>query len=181
RKKLEEEIRKLAYRDPLTNLPNRLLFNDRIELTIAGSKRNNRKFALMIVDIDKFKKINDTYGHVIGDRLILFVGSKIQKLLRKSDTISRFGGDEFLLLLPDIKSKEDAEKIAEKILLNFQEKFIISGKKFTATLSIGIAIYPDDGEDSSTLLKNADTALYDVKDSGRNNYRFYSSTLIKPI
>jgi diguanylate cyclase (GGDEF)-like protein/PAS domain S-box-containing protein len=181
RKKLEEEIKNLAYRDPLTNLPNRLLFNDRIDLTIASSKRNNKKFALMIIDIDKFKKINDTYGHDIGDKLILYVGSKILALIRKSDTISRFGGDEFLLLLPDIKSKEDSEKIAEKILGNFKEKTVVDGRKFITTLSIGIAVYPDDGNDSTTLLKNADIALYDVKDSGRNDYRFYSANLIQPI
>ncbi|MBM3705542.1 MAG: diguanylate cyclase [Actinobacteria bacterium] len=175
RKKLEEEIRRLAYRDPLTNLPNRLLFNDRVELIMASSMRHNRKFALMIIDIDKFKKINDTYGHDLGDKLISFVGSAIQNLLRKSDTIARFGGDEFLLLLPDIKEKYDAEKIAKKITDSFQSKIMVAGRKISATLSIGISIYPDDGNNVSTLLKNADLALYDVKESGRNNYRFYSS------
>jgi diguanylate cyclase (GGDEF)-like protein/PAS domain S-box-containing protein len=173
RKKLEEKIKELAYRDPLTNLPNRLLFNDRLDLTIASSKRNNKKFALIILDIDKFKKINDNYGHDIGDQLILYVGKKIESLLRRSDTIARFGGDEFLLLLPEIKDGQDAEKIAEKIFNTFQEKFILGEKKLRVTVSMGIAIYPEHGCDISTILKNADLALYEVKDKGRNNYKLY--------
>jgi diguanylate cyclase (GGDEF)-like protein/PAS domain S-box-containing protein len=176
RKELEEEIKRLAYRDPLTNLPNRLLFNDRVELTIASSRRYSKRFALMIIDVDKFKKINDTYGHDVGDKLILHIGAKIQEVLRKSDTIARFGGDEFLLLLPDIRGRQDVEKIAKKIFDLFQKKMIIDGKKLSSTLSMGISIFPDDGEDSSTLLKNADTALYEVKDSGRNNYKFYQNS-----
>jgi len=174
RKKLEEKIKELAYRDPLTNLPNRLLFNDRLDLTIASSRRNNKKFALIILDIDKFKKINDNYGHDIGDQMILYVGKKIESLLRKSDTIARFGGDEFLLLLPEIKDKQDAEKIAEKIFNTFQEKFMLGEKKLKVTVSMGIAIYPDHGDNISTIIKNADLALYEVKDMGRNNYKLYS-------
>ena len=175
RKKLEEQIKELAYRDPLTNLPNRLLFNDRLDLTIASSKRNNKKFALIILDIDKFKKINDNYGHDTGDQLILYVGKKIESLLRKSDTIARFGGDEFLLLLPEIKDEQDAEKIAEKIFNTFQEKFMLGEKKLKVTVSMGIAIYPEHGDNISTLLKNADLALYEVKDKGRNDYKLYNS------
>ena len=180
RKELEEEIKRLAYRDPLTNLPNRLLFNDRVELTIASSRRYNKRFALMIIDVDKFKKINDTYGHDMGDKLILHIGTKIQEILRKSDTIARFGGDEFLLLLPDIRGRQDVEKIARKIFDLFQKKIIIDGKNLSSTLSMGISIFPDDGDDSSTLLKHADTALYEVKDSGRNNYKFYQN-IKKPV
>jgi len=175
RKKLEEKIKELAYRDPLTNLPNRLLFNDRLDLSIASSRRNNKKFALIILDIDKFKKINDNYGHGIGDQLILYVGKKIESLLRKSDTIARFGGDEFLLLLPEIKDEQDAEKIAEKIFNTFQEKFMLGEKKLRVTVSMGIAIYPEHGENISTILKNADLALYEVKDMGRNNYKLYNA------
>ncbi|MBE3037109.1 MAG: diguanylate cyclase, partial [Candidatus Atribacteria bacterium] len=175
RKKLEEKIKELAYRDPLTNLPNRLLFNDRLDLTIASSRRNNKKFALIILDIDKFKKINDKYGHDIGDQLILYVGKKIESLLRKSDTIARFGGDEFLLLLPEIKDEQDAEKIAEKIFNTFQEKFMLGEKKLSVTVSMGIAIYPEHGDNISTILKNADLALYKVKNMGRNNYKLYNS------
>ena len=175
RKKLEEKIKELAYRDPLTNLPNRLLFNDRLDLTIASSKRNNKKFALIILDIDKFKKINDNYGHDTGDQLILYVGKKIESLLRKSDTIARFGGDEFLLLLPEIKDEQDAEKIAEKIFSTFQEKFMLGEKKLKVTVSMGIAIYPEHGDNISTILKNADLALYEVKDKGRNDYKLYNS------
>lgn len=175
RKKLEEQIKELAYRDPLTNLPNRLLFNDRLNLTIASSRRNNKKFALIILDIDKFKKINDKYGHDIGDQLILYVGKKIESLLRKSDTIARFGGDEFLLLLPEIKDEQDAEKIAEKIFKTFQEKFMLGEKKLSVTVSMGIAIYPEHGDNISIILKNADLALYEVKNMGRNSYKLYNS------
>ena len=174
RKKLEEEIKRLAYSDPLTNLPNRLVFNDRIELIMASSKRYSRKFAVMIVDIDKFKKINDTLGHSAGDELIYYVGKTIQKQLRRSDTIARFGGDEFLLLLPDIKNRDDAKIIVGKIMKTFKEKIAVGGKKLAVTLSIGISVFPEDGQDVSTLLKNADLALYDVKAGGRNNYKFYS-------
>ena len=175
RKGLEVEIRKLAYRDPLTNLPNRLLFNDRLELTIADSERNAKKFALIVIDIDRFKDINDTYGHNIGDELLLFVGKKIEESLRKSDTIARFGGDEFLLLIPAINSKDDTITVAEKILNTFKNKFILSGYKLNVTISMGIAIYPHDGKDSNTLFKNADSAMYQVKEQGRNNYKIYSA------
>jgi diguanylate cyclase (GGDEF)-like protein/PAS domain S-box-containing protein len=175
RKNLEEKIKELAYRDPLTNLPNRLLFNDRLDLTIASSRRNNKKFALIILDIDRFKKINDNYGHDVGDQLILHVGKKIEGLLRKSDTIARFGGDEFLLLLPEIKDEQDAEKITEKIFKTFQEKLTLGDRKLRVTVSMGIAIYPEHGNDTSTILKNADLALYEVKDTGRNNYRLYDA------
>ena len=178
-KHLEEEIKLMAFRDPLTKLPNRLLFNDRIEVAIANAKRYNRIFAIIIIDIDKFKKINDTYGHDIGDKLILHVGNTINSILRKTDTIARFGGDEFLLLLPDIKTIEDAERIASKIRDFFQEKALIGSKKISITLSMGVAIYPQDGEDISTLLKNADLALYEVKAGGRNNYRFYEPKKIR--
>jgi PAS domain S-box/PAS domain S-box/diguanylate cyclase (GGDEF) domain len=173
RKRLEEEIKKMAFRDPLTNLPNRLLFNDRFEQAIITSRRHKKMFAMIIIDIDKFKKINDTCGHDIGDKLITHVGLKIKDLLRKSDTIARFGGDEFLLLLPEISNKADVEIIAKKIVDSFGEKILLGGKKLSITLSMGISLYPEDGEDSSTLLKNADLALYDVKESGRNNYKFY--------
>lgn len=175
RKNLEEEITKLAYRDPLTNLPNRLLFNDRLNMAIADSERNAKKFALMVTDIDRFKDINDKYGHNIGDELLLFVGKRIEELLRKSDTTARFGGDEFLLLIPAINSKDDAIIVAEKILNTFKNKFILSGHKLNVTMSIGISIYPDDGKDSNTLFKNADIAMYQVKEQGRNNYKIYSA------
>jgi diguanylate cyclase (GGDEF)-like protein/PAS domain S-box-containing protein len=173
RKRLEDEIKKMAFRDPLTNLPNRLLFNDRFEQTITTSIRHKKMFAMIIIDIDKFKKINDTHGHDLGDKLITYVGLKIRDLLRKSDTIARFGGDEFLLLLPEIGSKADVEIIAKKIIDFFREKILLGDRKLSITLSMGISLYPQDGQDSSTLLKNADLALYDVKASGRNNYKFF--------
>ncbi len=174
RKRLEDEIKKMAFRDPLTNLPNRLLFNDRFEQTIIASRRHKKMFAMIIIDIDKFKKINDTYGHDTGDKLITYVGLKIRDLLRKSDTIARFGGDEFLLLLPEISNKADVEIIAKKVVDSFRKKILIGGRKLSITLSMGISLFPEDGDDSSTMLKNADLALYDVKAGGRNNYKFFA-------
>ena len=131
------------------------------------------------MDIDRFKVINDTYGHDVGDKLILYVGNKISETLRKSDTIARFGGDEFLLLLPDIKDRDDIEKIVKKIFDVFQKKVLIESKKISVTLSMGISIFPADGENTSSLLKAADTALYKVKGSGRNNYKFYEPEMDK--
>ena len=175
RKIMQDAIEKLAYNDPLTNLPNRILFNDRLKFTMANAARHNKKFAFIVIDLDKFKEINDKYGHKIGDELLIFVGSRIESMLRKNDTIARFGGDEFVLLLTEINDKEDAAIVAEKILGTFREHFILGGYKLSIGISMGISIYPDDGIDSDTLFRKADTALYQVKESGRNNYKYFTS------
>ena len=175
RKIMQDAIEKLAYNDPLTNLPNRILFNDRLKFAMANAARHNKKFAFIVIDLDKFKEINDKYGHKTGDELLVFVGSRMESMLRKSDTVARFGGDEFILLLTEINDKEDAAIVAEKILGTFREQFILGGYALSIGISMGISFYPDDGIDSDTLFRKADAALYQVKESGRNNYQYFTS------
>ena len=175
RKIMQDAIEKLAYTDPLTNLPNRILFNDRLKFAMANAARHNKKFAFIVIDLDKFKEINDKYGHKTGDELLVFVGSRIESILRKIDTIARFGGDEFVLLLTEINDKKDAAIVAEKILGTFKEKFNLGKYRLSIGISMGISFYPDDGIDSDTLFRKADAALYQVKESGRNNYKYFTS------
>ncbi|MFQ6066197.1 MAG: diguanylate cyclase domain-containing protein [bacterium] len=178
RKKTEETIRHMAYHDSLTGLPNRALFNDRLTLAMAHAQRNCQKLAVMLLDLDYFKEINDTLGHTVGDELLQSVGNRLKSILRKSDTIARFGGDEFLLLLPEIAGVDDATKIAQKILEALRQQFVLDdGHKLRITTSIGIAIYPNEGEDTDTLMKNADIAMYRAKEQGRNNYHCYTPSL----
>jgi diguanylate cyclase (GGDEF)-like protein/PAS domain S-box-containing protein len=173
RKKSEETIRRLAYHDPLTGLPNRLLFTDRLNMAITRAKRNKQYLAVMMLDLDYFKDINDTLGHHMGDRLLQAVGSRLTELLRKGDTIARMGGDEFLILLPEIINEGVTTTIAQKIVESFQSPFIIDDRKLRITTSIGIAIYPDVSDDVETLIKHADIAMYRAKGSGRNNYQLF--------
>jgi len=173
RKKTEEVIAHLAYHDALTGLPNRILFNDRLSMAIAQSKRRGKKFALLTLDLDQFKTINDTLGHSAGDRLLRSAGERLSKLLRKVDTVARMGGDEFLILLEDMALEETASAIAQKILRVFQTPFTLDPHERTVTTSIGIAVCPTDGDDEATLMKNADLALYRAKREGRNRYRRY--------
>jgi diguanylate cyclase (GGDEF)-like protein len=175
RKKAEATILRMAYHDTLTDLPNRLLFNDRLNVVMSAAKRNNRKFAVMMLDLDRFKLINDSLGHDIGDLLLQAVGNRLRGLLRKSDTLARMGGDEFMLLLPEINQNKDAEIVARKIVKSFQDSFILKNYELKATASIGIAVYPDDGEDFDALKKNADIAMYKVKEKGRDNFKSYDS------
>jgi diguanylate cyclase (GGDEF)-like protein/PAS domain S-box-containing protein len=173
RKKSEATILHMAYHDALTGLPNRLLFNDRLNVAMLSAQRNNKKFAVMMLDLDKFKNINDTYGHDIGDQLLQSVGNRLRGRLRKSDTVARMGGDEFMLLLPEIDHAEYAELIAKKIVESFQRPFSLGKLDLQITTCIGIAIYPDSGADFDALKKNADIAMYKAKESGRNNYQSY--------
>jgi diguanylate cyclase (GGDEF)-like protein/PAS domain S-box-containing protein len=175
RKKAEATILRMAYHDTLTDLPNRLLFNDRLNVVMSAAKRNNRKFAVMMLDLDRFKLINDSLGHDIGDLLLQGVGNRLSGRLRKSDTLARMGGDEFMLLLPEINQNKDAEIVARKIIKSFQDPFILKNYELKVTASIGIAVYPDDGEDFDALKKNADIAMYKVKEIGRNNFKSYDS------
>jgi diguanylate cyclase (GGDEF)-like protein/PAS domain S-box-containing protein len=177
RKKSEETIRRLAYHDALTGLPNRLLFTDRLNMAITRAKRNKQYLAVMILDLDYFKNINDTLGHHMGDRLLQAVGSRLTDLLRKGDTIARMGGDEFLILLPEISSVGVTKTIAQKIVEAFQSPFVIDDRKLHITTSVGIAIYPDVSDNVETLIKNADIAMYHAKGSGRNNYQLFTSEM----
>lgn len=177
RKKAEEMINYQAYHDLLTGLPNRVLFKDRLRLAIAQAKRNSQKFAVMFLDLDRFKVVNDTLGHVVGDELLLSVGARLRHCLREGDTLARLGGDEFTLLLPQILAANDAAVIARKIIEALERPFQIDGNELFATASIGVAMYPDDGETIDSLIKNADIAMYNTKARGRNNFQFYLATM----
>ncbi|HSE43447.1 MAG TPA: diguanylate cyclase, partial [Acidobacteriota bacterium] len=177
RKQAAETIRHLAYHDSLTGLPNRMLFRDRFLHSLALAHRKKELLAMLFLDLDRFKKINDTLGHAAGDRLLQAVAERLKKTLREGDTIARLGGDEFMILLSGVKAVEDAAKVAEKILQAIHPSFLIDGQELHITTSIGISLYPYDGPDTDTLLKNADIALYRAKDHGRNNYQLYTASM----
>lgn len=186
----EEEIRKLAFYDGLTGLSNRLLFMNRMEQEIVAAKRNNSTFALLYLDLDQFKRINDTFGHYIGDHLLKKISVALLKSIRCTDTasrigcsenpeemIARLGGDEFTIILNDIHEAEHVALVARRIIKEVPKSHIIEGHEITVTTSIGISMYPTDGSDANVLLKNADTAMYQAKNIGRNNYQFYRESL----
>ncbi len=165
----------LAHHDFLTNLPNRVLLNDRIAQAISSAKRNGTKLAILFLDLDNFKHINDSLGHATGDLLLKSVTNRLVDCVRDSDTVSRQGGDEFVILLSESKDENNASLTAEKIIAAMTLPHLLSRREFHITTSIGISIYPTDGLDAGTLIKNADTAMYDAKDNGRNNYQFFRS------
>ncbi len=177
RKQAAETIRHLAYHDSLTSLPNRMLFRDRFLHALALAHRKKEILAMLFLDLDRFKKINDTLGHAAGDRLLQAVAERLKKMLREGDTIARLGGDEFMILLSGVKAVEDAAKVAEKILFAIRPSFTINGHELHITTSIGISLYPYDGHDTDTLVKNADIALYRAKEYGRNNYQLYTASM----
>ena len=166
-----------AHHDALTKLPNRILFNDRLEQGIKKAKRNKTNLALLFIDLDHFKQINDTLGHEIGDRVLKVVTHCLKKMIRKVDTLARLGGDEFTIIMEDLVKAEDASLLAEKILEALTEPMHVDGHTLYVSGSIGISLYPQDGEDVHNLLKYADTAMYKAKDEGRNNFQFYSSEM----
>lgn len=166
-----------AYHDPLTDLPNRILFNDRLSLALAHAHRCNEMLAVLFLDLDRFKVVNDMLGHAMGDLLLKEVAGRLGGVVRESDTIARMGGDEFTLLLPQIIHEKDAGKIAQKVLQAFEQLFIIGGHEFQITASIGMALYPNDGQDAQTLMKHADTAMYRAKEQGRNNYQLFTPAM----
>jgi diguanylate cyclase (GGDEF)-like protein len=175
RKRAEETIRRLAYHDALTGLPNRTLFKDRLGVALAQARRKQQKLAVMLLDLDHFKNVNDRLGHTVGDQLLQAVGVRLTGLLRESDTVCRMGGDEFLLLLPEMGKVEYAGAAAARILEIIRKTFVFEEHRLRITTSLGIAIYPDDGEDGDTLIKNADAAMYRAKEKGRDNYQRYCS------
>jgi len=173
KKQMEKTIKKLAYLDAITNLPNRNLFKDRFNLAVEQAKRRNKKIMITMIDFDKFKDINDKYGHDIGDKLLKNFAARVKKIVRKTDTFARFGGDEFSMILNDFNSIVDMEKSAQKIIDAFQEPFKINDIDLKIKGSMGISIYPDDGLTQSELIKFADIAMYDSKNNGGNKYQFY--------
>ncbi len=173
----KETILHLAYHDALTDLPNRRLFEDRLTVALAQARRKKQMAAVMCLDLDRFKIVNDTMGHALGDLLLQSVAERLTGLMRDSDTVARVGGDEFTLLLPDVARAEDTVEVAERTLEVLRQPWVLNGHEFCVTTSIGIAMFPNDGEDADSLLRNADTAMYRAKDSGRDNYKLYNPTI----
>jgi diguanylate cyclase (GGDEF)-like protein/PAS domain S-box-containing protein len=168
-----QEMSHLAQHDALTDLPNRLLLNDRLAQAITLAHRNQHQLAVLYLDLDGFKNINDSLGHSVGDKLLQSIALSLSAVVRKSDTVSRHGGDEFVVLLPEVAHAADAAITAEKILTELKKTHSIGEHHLHVTVSIGISTYPGNGEDAESLIKNADTAMYHAKQSGRNNYQFY--------
>ena len=173
RKRAEEIISFQAFHDQLTLLPNRVLFKDRLELAITQAQRRNGTLAVMFIDIDRFKLVNDTFGHAEGDALLRAIASRLSSTLRRGDTLARLGGDEFTVLLPDIKLTQDAELIGTKILAALETPIALSHGDYRVTASIGIALFPRDGSTAEELTRNADVAMYQVKRAGKNAFRFF--------
>ena len=177
RKLAEKQLIHTATHDPLTGLTNRLVFYDRIAVELARARRNQTKLALIYIDLDKFKYINDTLGHSCGDQLLKAVAERLQDLLRETDTLARMGGDEFMYILPEVESSEDVDKVANKVLNAIRKPFLLDGQLQSITASSGIAIYPKDGKDAETLMKNADLAMYFAKDKGRDRHLHFTSEM----
>ena len=181
RKIAEDTINFQAYHDLLTKLPNRALLNDRLNLAINQAKREDEKLAVMFLDLDRFKNINDSLGHMIGDELLQQVSVRLKECIRAADTLARFGGDEFTLMLPKLHNgQEDASKLAEKITKTLKQPFNVDGHELYVSASIGIALYPQDGTNIDSLIKHADVAMYHVKGQGKNGYQFYSNEMNVP-
>lgn len=177
RKQAEATITFQAYHDMLTGLPNRALFKDRLAQAIANARRHGLILAVMFLDLDRFKAVNDTLGHLVGDELLQLTSQRLRNCLREGDTLARIGGDEFMLLLPHIRTRDNAAYIAQKILAALKAPFHLSNHELYISASIGIAIYPDDGVLQETLIKHADIAMYSAKDGGRNAFRFFDANL----
>lgn len=176
-RQLLDQIEHQAYHDALTGLPNRLLFEDRLEQSIARAKRSGFPFALLFIDLDGFKNVNDTLGHQIGDELLKNVTARLSNRMRESDTLARMGGDEFAFILNDLRSPADAVRVAERYLALFQTPFVIEGHELFITASIGVCLYPNDGKDAETLLRHSDSAMYRAKHLGKNDVQTFTPDL----
>lgn len=172
-KRAEERIQFLAQYDQLTKLPNRALFNDRLQHSLDRTQRSRHKVGLMFIDLDGFKNVNDTLGHQAGDELLQIVAERLSKVMRAEDTVARFGGDEFTIIIEELNHSDESIVVANKILQTVGEKIYLSGQEISVGASIGISIYPDNGEDANSLLKNADTAMYQAKKQGKNCFKIY--------
>ncbi len=177
RKRAEDTVRHLAFHDVLTGLPNRALLKDRLSVALAQANRQAGSVAVVFLDLDRFKLINDTLGHSVGDDLLRNVGQQLQKLLREGDTVARVGGDEFTLILPAIGGSTDVVKAAQRVLRSLREPRMLAGRDVQVTASLGIAVYPEDGRDAETLLRNADTAMYRAKERGKDTFEMYTSAM----
>jgi diguanylate cyclase (GGDEF)-like protein/PAS domain S-box-containing protein len=177
RKQAEERLAHLAHHDALTDLPNRIMLDDRLVQSIAHAERNGRVVAVLFLDLDRFKDINDTLGHSTGDRLLTHVAERLQVCLRTGDTVARSGGDEFIIVLADVAQPDDVTNVANRIVDSFARPFAIDGRELYASASIGISVFPHDGRDADSLIRSADTAMYQAKDSGRNNFQFFTADM----
>jgi diguanylate cyclase (GGDEF)-like protein len=169
----QEVLGNLAYHDQLTGLPNRLLFLDRVQQALVKASRHPSKFAVVFIDLDKFKEINDTYGHAVGDAVLKIAAQRMKECIRGADTLARLAGDEFTMLLEDLNSPEDAARVANKIVDYFRQPFVIDSLSLRMSCSLGISLYPQDGQSLEVLLENADSAMYRAKEGGRNAYCFF--------
>jgi len=173
----DERLYHLAHYDSLCDLPNRMLFYDRLRQALSRSKRHDQCLAVMFMDLDGFKDVNDKYGHVVGDELLQQVSKRVVATLRESDTIARIGGDEFTLIITDVDNKDAISQIARKILSTIQETYSLHGYTFSVSASIGISMFPDNSEDLNMLVKHADVAMYRAKKAGKNQFKFFDSTM----
>lgn len=180
RKALSERMEYLATHDGLTGLPNRVMFDELLNKTLAHARRSHTKMAVLFLDLDKFKQVNDTLGHDVGDLLLQHVSKTLQGLLRAGDIVARQGGDEFTMALSNLGSKQDAIQLAGKILHSLDQPCTLKGHELQITISIGISLFPDDGTDIFTLLKHADVALYRAKQAGRNNFQLFDAAHMAP-
>ena len=177
----EEQLRYQAHHDALTGLPNRVLFHDRLGMALAHARRDGNKAAVLFLDLDNFKRINDSLGHTVGDLLLKEVAIRLGHCLREIDSVARYGGDEFIVLFEGVSQEEDVLLAAQRIVEGLAPAVSIQGEDFHLTVSLGIAFYPEDGEDQDTLIKNADTAMYRAKESGKNTYRVFTPAMNKRV
>ncbi len=176
-KRSQDKIDFLAHHDPLTHLPNRLLCHDRLKHALAVAKRNKTQVAIVVLDLDRFKNINDSLGHTVGDIILQETSKRIQENIRASDTISRLGGDEFVIIIEHVDKIQHVSIVARKLLKMFSSPFVVNDQELHLTASLGISLYPSDGREEETLIRNAETAMYRAKEEGRNNFQFYTTSL----
>jgi len=181
KRQLFKDLAFQAHYDALTSLPNRTLFKERLSQALAQARRRGHKVGIMFIDLDRFKMVNDTYGHGAGDILLQEIASRLTDVLREEDTIARQGGDEFLILIPNVDSRENVAAVARRLLESFRRPFAVYQQEIVITPSIGISIYPDDGEDIDTLIERADLAMYMAKDRGKQNYQFFNFQIGKRV
>ncbi len=176
-KRAQEKLDHLAHHDPLTALPNRLLFHDRLQHALLRAARRAEQLAILFIDLDRFKNVNDTLGHHIGDELLQQVAAQLSARLREGDTLARLGGDEFIVLLENVDGQYGATQVAEKLVGMFEQPFLVASHELFVTCSVGVSLYPDDAQDLNMLIRNADVAMYQAKARGRNGYRFYAPSM----